>query len=260
MALHSAAMPPPRFDAVVCDIDGCLSPEHSGPMDARGLARVAEHNRLAQEVGDRPVVTVCSGRPQPFAEAMCRLIGNRTLPCVAENGVWLYHPAENRYDLDPRITEEHLGAVEAARAWVRRDLGPRGVVMQPGKVASISLYHADTALLMSMEGRVREAFAREGWPLRVSRTWFYINCDLAHVSKATGLDRFFAATGLTRARVAGIGDTMSDLAIAERVGFFACPANADEQLRARAAYVSAHAETEGVLDILGHLGTTGAAS
>lgn len=241
------------YDAVICDIDGCLAPEASEPMNAAALARVAAHNRLAQERGDRPVVTVCSGRPQPFAEAVCRLIGNRTLPCVAENGVWLYHPADNRYEMEPSITDGHLAAVREAAGWVRTDLGPRGVSIQPGKAASISLFHADTALLRSLERPVRDEFARRGWPLRVSMTWLYINCDLEHVSKGTGLDRILSGSGLRRERLAGIGDTMGDAAIADRVAFFACPANADERLRARASYVSPRPEAEGVIDILARL-------
>lgn len=239
-----------RFDAVICDIDGCLSPETSEPMDTPRLARLAEYNRLAQERGDRPVLTVCSGRPEPFAEAMCRLLGNRTLPAIAENGVWLYHPRDNGWDRDPAITPEHLRAVQEAREWVEAELGPRGVVMQPGKAASISLYHRDTPLLRSLEGPVREEFRRRGWPLRVSMTWYYINCDLEHISKATALDRFTAVTGLVRERLAGIGDTMSDAAIADKVAWFACPANAAEGIRARADYVAKGAETAGVVEIL----------
>ncbi len=245
---------PSRFAAIISDIDGCLAPESSEPFDAALLARLAEHNRRAQlrPIGesDRPIITVCSGRPQPFAEAMCRLIANRTLPCIAENGVWLYHPATNRYDMDPSITRDHLEAVESARRWVRADLEPRGVSMQPGKSASISLYHEHTPTLRAIEPMVRERFAQEGWPIRVSMTWLYINCDLAHINKATALERFCAATGLTRERLAGIGDTLTDLAIAERVSHFACPANAVAELKPRAAYVSPNAEAAGVMDIV----------
>ena len=242
-----------RFDAVICDIDGCLSPETSEPIDAAALLRIAEHNRLAHERCDRPIVTLCSGRPEPFVEAICRFIANRALPCIAENGVWMYHPSDNRYDMDPAITCDHLAAVEDARAWVRTTLGPRGVVMQPGKAASISLYHDDTVFLRSIEGEVRTAFERHGWPLRVSMTWYYINCDLSHISKATALDRFIAITGLSRERLAGIGDTPGDAAIADRVAWFACPANAHPDIRPRAHYISPHVEAMGVLDILDHL-------
>ncbi len=250
------------FAAVICDIDGCLCPESSAPMDAASLARLADHNRRAGE-GLAVPITLCSGRPQPFVEAMCRLIGNRSLACVAENGVWLYHPADHRYDMDPAITEEHLRQIESARAWVRDELGPRGVVMQPGKAASISLYHSDTALLESLRPRVIEMIAEHNWPLRVTPTWFYINLDLTHISKATGLDRMLdrmlggaSLNGkpLQGQPLLGIGDTLADLQIAEHVTAFACPGNAHEAIKAHADYVSPHAEIEGVLDILAHFG------
>jgi hydroxymethylpyrimidine pyrophosphatase-like HAD family hydrolase len=124
------------------------------------------------------------------------------------------------------------------------------VSQQPGKACSISLYHPDTPYLKSLEPVLEAAFAERGWPFRVSSTWHWINCDLAHVSKATGIERFMAHTGLTRDRLAGIGDTMGDRAIREHVAFFACPANADEHLKPHADLVSAGAEIEGVLEIL----------
>ncbi len=246
-----------RFDAIVCDIDGCLSPEHSGPMDAHALARIADWNREAQERDERPALTLCSGRPQPFAEAMCRLIGNRTLPIVCENGVWMYDPATNEYLMDPAITEGHLEMVAAGTRWVRRELGPKGVTIQPGKAASISLYHRQTDVLRGLMPEIERTFAREGWTLRVSMTWLYINCDLAHVSKASGVRRLRERTGLIRERLAGIGDTTSDLAIRENVAWFACPSNAQDELKKHADIVAQKPEAEGVLEILGHLARLG---
>jgi hydroxymethylpyrimidine pyrophosphatase-like HAD family hydrolase len=81
----------------------------------------------------------------------------------------------------------------------------------------------------------------------------WVNCDLAHVSKATGLARFKARTGLVAERLAGIGDTTGDMAIREHVAFFACPANAQPELKRHADYVSPFAEVAGVLDILERL-------
>jgi hydroxymethylpyrimidine pyrophosphatase-like HAD family hydrolase len=244
----------PRFDAIICDIDGCLTPESASPLDVSSLARIAEHNRLACRRLDRPVLTLCTGRPQPFAEAMTRLLGNVTLPLVAENGVWLYDPSRNVYAMDPAITREHRGAVRAAAAWLEETFGPRGVSQQPGKAASVSLYHPDPAYLREICPSIAERFEAEGWPMRVSMTWLYINCDLAHVSKSTGLDRLVAHTGLKRERLAGIGDTLSDLAIREHVGVFACPANADERLKASADMVAGGTEAAGVVEILERLG------
>jgi len=238
------------FDAILCDIDGCLGPESHEPFDAAAIAKVASYNRHAIATRSRPVLTLCSGRPQPFAEALCRLVGNDLLPCVAEMGVWLYDPARNRFLLDPAILPEHRRWIREATAWIEETLIPQGVVIQPGKTASISLWHPDTDWLMAQRQPLRERFAAGGWNLRVSNSVAWVNCDLAHVSKGTGIARFREVTGLAQARLAGIGDTMSDLAIREQVACFAVPANAQDELKACADYVSPHHGIEGVLDIL----------
>lgn len=239
-----------RFNAVFCDIDGCLGPESHEPMDAYALARLADHNRRAEEAGDVPVVTLCSGRPQPFVEALCRVIANTSVPCVCENGVWVYDPRGQRFLRDPAITAEHMGWVREATRYLESEWTPKGVVIQPGKAASISLWHPELAELQRVWPILEERFSREGWGFRVSMTVAWINCDLKHVSKGTGIDRVFQITGLTRERCAGIGDSFSDMPILERVAAFGCPANADERLKARADRIVGAHEIAGVFEIL----------
>lgn len=247
-------LPLRRFDLVICDIDGCLAPESSTLFDLPALAAVRDYARAARERGDRPALTLCSGRPQPFAEAICRLIDAMDVPSVCENGAWLYHPATNRYELDPAITDAHLAAVADASAWSRQTWGPRGVTLQPGKAASVTLYHPDAGFLRdTVFPAVRDEFDRRAWPFRVTMTWFYINCDLTHVSKGSGIDRLLRAHPVPRARLAGIGDTPGDRCIADRVGFFACPANAQAAIKEHAHYIAPRPEAHGVLDILDRL-------
>lgn len=243
------------YDLIICDIDGCLSPEASLPFDLPGLAKVAEHNTLAIERGDRPVLTVCSGRPQPFAEAMCRLLQNSIMPCVCENGAWVYHPGTNVYELDPAITPGHLEAVGELSRWCRQQFGVSGVTEQPGKTASVTLYHPDTAYLRSLMPKVAEQCELRKWPFKVTMTWLYINCDLQHVNKGTGLDRMLTACRLEKARLVGIGDTTGDRYIAERVGFFACPGNAQPAIKEHAHFIAPSHEVRGVLEILERIGT-----
>jgi len=242
-----------RFDAVICDIDGCLGPESHHPLDAASLARLADHNRRAIAGGGVPVIALASGRPYPFVECLCRLMANTLVPCIAENGVWLYDPAQGDFLIDPDITPTDLGSVHALASWITRELVPKGVVMQPGKSASISIYHPDTNYLMSLMPVIAQISQSNAWPIRVSRTVRWINLDLAHVSKATGIARLIARSGLKKDRLAGVGDSLSDLAIAERVAFFACPSNADEKLKPHAHYVSPLEEIDGVLDIVDQL-------
>ncbi len=238
-----------KYDLVICDIDGCLSPETSASMNVPALAKVAEFNRRAH-AGDGPIITLCSGRPQPFVEAMCRLLQNSTMPCIAENGVWMFEPADNRYTMDPNITLEHLDIVHEAARWAISTHGKDGVVLQPGKDASVTLYHPDPEHLRSICPSLREEFERRGWPFRVSMTWYYINCDLQHISKDSGVKRLLAKTGIAKDRTAGIGDTMSDKPIATNTAYFACPSNAADEIKEYADYVSELDHTEGVLDII----------
>ena len=242
-----------KYDLVICDIDGCLSPESHAPINDTALSKIADHNRRAVAQKDRPIVTLCSGRPISFVEAMCRFIHNTLIPCIGENGVWLYSPDVNKVEMDPAITAEHLEAVHAASRLLCDKYRANGVIEQPGKSAAVTLYHPDTTYLRSILPAVQNELADHGWPFRVSMTWFYINCDLTHVNKATGINRLFAETGIDRSRTAAIGDTMGDKFMADSVRFFACPANAEPEIQQSANYISPHAEIDGVLDILRRL-------
>jgi hydroxymethylpyrimidine pyrophosphatase-like HAD family hydrolase len=242
-----------KYDLVICDIDGCLSSESHAPINDTVLSKIAEHNRLAVSQKDRPIVTLCSGRPISFVEAMCRFIHNTLIPCIGENGVWLYCPDLNKFEMDPAITAEHLEAVHTASKLLREKYQANGVIEQPGKAAAVTLYHPDTAYLRSILPAIKDELAARGWPFRVSMTWFYINCDLTHVNKATGIERLFARTGIDPARTAAIGDTMGDKFMADSVSFFACPANAEAEIKQSANYISPYEEIDGVLDILQRL-------
>lgn len=239
-----------RYDAVLCDIDGCLCEEAGGPLDLPRLAEVAAYNHAAIHKRDRPVVTLCTGRPVPFAECLTRVIGNVTLPVIAENGVWLYHPSGNRWVMDERITADHRAAVAELSAWVLERYGARGVQLQPGKVASLSPYHPDRAVITELAPAIRQWCEARRLPLRISATWQYVNCDLDFISKATGIERFLQATGLDPARLAGIGDTLGDRAIAERVAFFGCPQNRDPALDPHAHRIARGDHLTGVLELL----------
>jgi hydroxymethylpyrimidine pyrophosphatase-like HAD family hydrolase len=62
-----------------------------------------------------------------------------------------------------------------------------------------------------------------------------------------------AGLKIPKSRIAGIGDTYGDRFIADAVSFFACPSNADSEIRSRADYISLSPEIDGVLDILNKL-------
>lgn len=239
---------PAQIDAIVCDVDGCLSPEHIGPSDLTSLAAIRDW--------PGPPRMLCTGRPLPFVDAVARMVGavgENSLPSICEGGVWMFVPKDYTWSMDPRITPEHLDTVRACQRWVSETF--EGVYFEAGKSAAVTVFHHEgpETLRREIQPRIREKIAEAGWPMRASMTWTCINVELDFISKATGLDRFMKATGLKSENLVGIGDTMSDLPIRERVAWFACPANAEAEIKAHADYVAVGEEAAGVVEILGRL-------
>ncbi|MBV1928842.1 MAG: DUF255 domain-containing protein, partial [Gammaproteobacteria bacterium] len=91
----------PGFTHVLESVHGIFQNEPEKVTKNRDILRSAlkKHNELPE--GDRPKLTLCTGRPIAFVEALCRVLQNRDIPCVAENGVWLFDPRDNQYSMDP---------------------------------------------------------------------------------------------------------------------------------------------------------------
>lgn len=237
---------------VFCDVDGCLMPEATTPADLVALGAVAEHNARAVRDRDRPVVVPCTGRPQPFCEAVCKILGRLGgIPAICEHGGWRYFFEEHRWDIEPGITAADRDAIRLAEEWVSGDLAGLGCFLELGKHTGVTIIHHDHAYLHGeLLGHVESVVADRGWPFRVATTWTCINLTLACVSKGRAIRRTMAELGLDRSRCAGIGDTMGDLAIRDEVGWFGCPANALDELKPHADAVAGAPEARGVLELL----------
>ncbi len=251
---HSPGAPSPlrRFDVVFCDVDGCLLPEITAPADLSAMSAIAEHNARAVADRDRPVVVPCTGRPQPFCEAVCKMLGRLDgIPAICEHGVWLYEFERHDWSLAPEVTPQDVALIRRVEDWVREELGSEGCILELGKHAGVTIIHPDVGFLTErILPRVEARVAGEGWPLKIAMTWTCINANLAHVSKGNAIRRVVERYGLDRARLAGIGDTIGDLAIRAEVAWFGCPANAEEALKPHADTVAPSPEARGVIELL----------
>lgn len=243
-----------KFDVVVCDVDGCLLDELHPQVDLNVLMQIAEHNKIAEALHDRPIVTICSGRPQPFVECLSRIIGNYRIPCISENGVWIHNPADNKIECDPSIEAGDIAAKHQLETLVARFV-KEGAIIQAGKSASVSVIHHDSDWVERHVKIIQNLCDEHQLPFTMSRTWSCINCNLSKVNKATGMKRLMQKIGLPKERLVGIGDTMGDLGIAENVGYFCSPGNAEAKIKSYANFVAKKDVCEGVLEILAHLQT-----
>ncbi len=234
---------------IICDIDGCLGPEAQGTVhSAEGLARLRRYNEAAHAGAPWPALTLCSGRPLPYVEALARVLDVRH-PAIAENGVWLWTPSAPPA-CDPAIEPAIREGLAAFSRWVRTAIEPRGVQRQPGKECSLSLRPTDPATLDTLVTELATYCAEHDLPLRISRTVEWVNCDLLVIDKGTGVCRLREHCGLAREQLAAIGDTPHDLAMRREVARFGAPGNAHPDVKALADRVSTHTELRGVFDLL----------
>jgi hydroxymethylpyrimidine pyrophosphatase-like HAD family hydrolase len=238
---------------IITDIDGCVSPEESVAWDLASFARFAQ---LCRDAGDGKAdvapITLCTGRPQPYAEALMKVLDIRH-PAICENGAVVYSLHDNRPRYGAGITPEKIHGIRAVRAFLDDEVLPDfpEAVVQFGKEANLSVYSSRPEVFGDIQARVEKFIAEKGSPeLIISPTHFYLNLSLTGIDKGTTLRAMMADLGITKEEAAGIGDTEGDLAIRESVAFFACPANAKQAVKELSDYVSPYPDILGLLDIL----------
>lgn len=95
--------------------------------------------------------------------------------------------------------------------------------------------------VMICTGRESEAVRRRAADLKITDVYQNVG------DKAAYLRAFMAENGYTRAEAAYCGDDLNDLAAMALCGFVACPADAAEEVKARAGYVCTRRGGEGAV-------------
>ena len=246
MSYHARAM---GFELIVCDVDGCISPEESVAWDLDAVSR------LAMMVREAPF-TLCTGRPQPYVEALMKLLDVR-LPTVCENGALYYSLHDNRSVFAPGVTDAGVQAIAAIDRFASTELPTRvpGAVLQEGKRAQVSIFTADPGAMPEIDAAVREfaATLNGAVELDIGASHYYFNVSLRGVDKGSGLIGLLdgpLAPSPPRERILAIGDTGGDIPMRDHVGFFAAPANATSAVKDLADYVSPYPDIRGLIDIL----------
>lgn len=237
---------------IITDIDGCISPEESIPWDLELFGRFA---RLCREAnaghGDMAPVTLCTGRPQPYAEVLAKILGIHA-PIICENGAVLYRLDDNRSTYGPGVTEDKILGIRAIREYIETVLLPAypGLILQFGKEAQISVFTEQPVIFPELQESIEYFVADSGCPpVVISPSYYYLNISMTGVDKGSTLQALFGELGVTREQTAGMGDTEGDLPLRNATGFFACPSNAKAVLKETADYVSPYPDIQGMLDI-----------
>ncbi len=236
---------------VLTDIDGCLSGGEMQPFNLPSLEFIADLNRRAR-VGAAPFsVTLCSGRPATYVEAVAQMIDAHQ-PVIFENGNGLYFPTTYRFAFNPFMTSAMRVELAEIRRVVQSELVERGMaIIQPGKEASMTMFPVPTDLsLAQLADLTRQTLRPIARDYVVKASVSCVEILSATIDKGVGVDWLARELPMPTTQMAGIGDAPSDLTFLRRMGRSATVANAMEEVKAAVGYVSAQNNVEGVVDIL----------
>ncbi|MBX6376933.1 MAG: HAD-IIB family hydrolase [Clostridia bacterium] len=245
-------MPRRNIRLIVSDVEGCLVPGGRSPWDLATLARLADYNRRARGRPDLPPLTVCSGRPAQYVEAVCQAL-HVFVPAICENGGVLLDPLAGR--VQPLYDEAGRERMAAVRRSLAEWYAPAGGRLATGKEVCVSLVPGRPAGadIAAFAAEVRERLTGIGLgPDQVVVTYSAGAVDVtpAGIDKGSGLRALLAQLDIGADAVLGIGDGGNDLPLLALVGFRAAPANALPRVRAAVDYLSPHPVCAGVVDII----------
>ena len=217
-----------------CDIDGCLAAPGHAAYDLSRLASIAELNRASERDATVPALTLVTGRPHPYVDAMSQMLGVR-LPSSFENGAGLATRHPYRAWLTPEA-EAGKGAIDG----LARLLDARGdVFTQLGKVASLSVFPTDPKRpLAEVTALLEDLLAGHGLVLDLDPSTDCINVLAPGVDKAVGFRALCAAADVDPLAVVGLGDMPGDLPWLRLCGASVAPVGADPSVRAEVTHPS----------------------
>lgn len=237
---------------IAIDIDGCLFPAPTITLDSALLLR------LCRLVGGLPVL-LCSGRAQPYVEAVARIL-DLSLPCICEWGGILYTPRPYTIEIHSSVTPVLLDGI----ANLTRPFLARGCTVQP-KFTALTVY-ADTRWPVEDLGRlVNERAAALGLSpeLHINIAPDHVDARPRCVDKGKALSVVAQRMQVALADVLVIGDDLADVPMFDVAGWRAAPANAHPQILVAANLRTTAVCMAAVCDILDRVlaeGLAGSAS
>lgn len=246
------------IDLFVLDIDGCISHPFESP-DWAAVSEIRKLNLRSRRERDIPGLTLCTGRPFPYAEAVAQWLDIR-LPFVFESaGLYLPDTARilSRYSSDRAAGKPGIDADSAEnsdpasegsgaagngrslqpvikfRRWLTDHLLPDypNVMLEFSKMFDDGVVSPDREQIDRIYKQILE-HARNHYPdLEVHRTDVSVNTLLAGNNKGAGFELLSRELDVPLAHMAYIGDSEGDIMPLKRVKMPFAPSNAIEPVR-----------------------------
>jgi HAD superfamily hydrolase (TIGR01484 family) len=230
----------------ITDIDGCLMEPMRKP-DWDVLSEIKSLNEKSKNDPRIPPLTICTGRPMPYAEAVAQFMGV-DLPIVFESaGVFFLD--DYRVSFEGAFNSDAERRVDELKKWLKEEIAANFEGMMPEftKVMDAGLVHPKEEMIMQALPRVEE-YVGENYPdFEVHWTDVSINILLKGNNKRTGIRRLCELQQIDPSEAAYIGDSSGDIPGLKIVGQPFAPQNAADAVKEVARLIP-RKSTEAVLE------------
>lgn len=231
----------------ITDLDGCLSKPFHTP-DWELLSQIRDLNIQSKTDETVPPLSICSGRPLPYVEAVAQWM-DISHPVVFENA-GLYELATYKIRVAPVFDEEAQKQISELKSWLKSEIIPRheGFELEFTKLMDAGLIHVEQEVIDSVFpdilNHINDSFER----FEAHKTEISINIILKDNNKSNGIASLCDSLGIRPDEVAYIGDSSGDIPGLKLVGHPYAPANAIDEVKEHAKPTDASV-TEAVLEV-----------
>lgn len=231
----------------ITDLDGCVADPFFTP-DWEAFSEIRRLNLESSKDESIPPLSICTGRPMPYAEAMAQVLGIR-LPFIFESGGGMYDVVDNEITWSSLLNEETRKQIQEIKSWSLDHLvkpNPGGIP-EFAKATDIGIIHQDTPTIDQIHNKSVEYISHNHSNFEVHKTEVSVNIILKKANKGEGIKMLSKKLGYALNEIAYIGDSSGDIPGLKIVGMPFAPKNAIQETKA-VAEVTSQNSTQGVLE------------
>ncbi len=209
----------------VTDLDGCISYPFKTPK-WDNINKIRDLNLKSRSDELIPPLSVCTGRPYPYAEAVSQWLDIR-LPFVFESA-GLYRWDGNRIETALENSDEDLKPIFTIKDWIRESILPKFPTtnLEFTKMMDAGIVSPNKDIIKEILPLVHDKISSDFPELEVHATDISINILMNGNNKLQGMKLLANALNITLDEIAYIGDTGGDIPALEKVKMPFSPSNA----------------------------------
>ncbi|MEX2632973.1 MAG: HAD hydrolase family protein [Balneolales bacterium] len=215
----------------VLDIDGCITQPFVTP-EWNVIRKIRDLQVLSRQDDRIPELSICTGRPLPYAEAVAQWLDIQK-PIIFESGGGLFDPSKYAIEWSKHLNDDVLRQMEEIRKWMTDEVLTRfpGTTLEVGKHMDVGIVSMDEDLIQEIYDFVHPKIERDYPDCVVHTTIVSLNIILEISNKGSGLLQLADYTGIPLKEMAYIGDSSGDIAALEISGTGFAPSNAVEAVK-----------------------------